>query len=81
MYGRISQDIEERKLEEFMSHKNYIDYIAENLEKNIAYTDYIAENLGTNVAYSEYLAASLDGNLKWNMRRESRRKKIKSIFK
>ena len=38
---------------------DYVEYIAENLDRNIEYSDYIAENLDQTIAYSEYLAENL----------------------
>ncbi len=36
--------------------ESYSEYIAENLDKNIAYSEYIAENLDRNISCSEYIA-------------------------
>jgi len=62
---------------------NYVEYIAENLDKNINYAEYIADNLDKNINYAEYLADNLDNSFedKATRVRKMRNKKLKRIFK
>ena len=56
---------------------SYAEYISEKVNQNLSdYSNYVAQE----ISYTDYLSEKLDSNLKWNKRRESRRKKIKVIF-
>jgi hypothetical protein len=59
---------------------NYAEYIAENLDKNIAYAEYIAENVDNNIIYSEYIAEHIDHRDLAKEQRELREKKLKRIL-
>ena len=65
-------------------YKEYTEYIAENLEKNLQYSEYLAENLEKTIKYSEYLAGSVDLSeteaQKAKRIRLEREKKLKRIY-
>ena len=44
----------------------YQEYIADNLDQNIEYGKYVAENLDTQISYSEYLAENLDRGISYS---------------
>jgi len=60
----------------------YAEYLAENLDKNIAYSEYLAENLDKNINYAEYIAENLDNDYSFEqkMKQELRKKKINNIM-
>ena len=43
--------------------EKYTQYLAENLDKNIAYSEYLAENVDKNIEYAKYLAENLDKSI------------------
>lgn len=47
------------KLKRYSMDNKYVEYIADNLEKNLEYSEYIAENLDKNLDYVEYIADNL----------------------
>lgn len=69
-----------------MSNINYVDYIAENLDRTIQYSEYLAENIDKNINYTEYIAENLDSPIRQDpnrKRKEDRkvlRKKIHKVW-
>jgi hypothetical protein len=45
--------------------ENYVNYLAENVDKNIQYSEYLAENMDKNIDYTKYLAENLDRNISY----------------
>ena len=46
--------------------ENYVNYLAENVDKNIQYSEYLAGNMDKNIDYTKYLAENLDRNISYS---------------
>lgn len=65
------------------SYSKSADYIAKNIDKNIAYTEYIAEQLDKSISYIEYVAENIDKRIQYTYPADGwglKKKKSKRIY-